>query len=133
MNFPNVLDQMFDSLEHGRVDSAADCLTSGAIIWHSYDQLAQGKAKTIENWKGFVASTIERKFVDVRRIEIDGGYVQQHLMCIKDSDGYMVVPACLVAKVEAGKISRLDEYVSPRDMVRVADLPIVTPGLECLP
>jgi len=56
----------------------------------------------------------ERRYEIVRRIEIEGGVLQQHVLHATTRAGKTFsMPACLVIRVERGLITRVDEYLDP--------------------
>jgi ketosteroid isomerase-like protein len=58
--------------------------------------------------------TTLRKYEVERLEEIAGGYLQQHVLRMVSRKGKeLAMPACLVVRVEDGKITRLEEYLDP--------------------
>lgn len=82
------------------------------VVWHG----STGKPQSKEENAGFLAAvfqvTSSLTYVDIKRHAIDGGIVQQHrLVGVFDNGKPMPdLHACLVIKVNGGKITRIDEY-----------------------
>jgi uncharacterized protein len=52
------------------------------------------------------------KYTEIQRSAIDDGFVQRHVLVVTNRAGRRVeVPACIVATVHEGHITRLDEYL----------------------
>jgi ketosteroid isomerase-like protein len=78
----------------------------------------------VENVQGLAASgtrVVDRAYVDRRLAVFPTGFVQQHVLRgTRTQDGVVVeLPACLVAEVADGRITRLDGYF---DSAHVAEL-----------
>ncbi|WP_298690572.1 nuclear transport factor 2 family protein [uncultured Sphingomonas sp.] len=107
-----VVDRLWDALAAGNVDAACDCLTPDARVWHSYDRDPQNVETTHKAWTGFVGAFPEREFTDIRRQPTQTGCVQQQTMIVRTQGGTRKAwPVCIVARIEDGRIARLDEYV----------------------
>ena len=66
------------------------------------------------SWSGCVGATTERRYEITRRIEIDGGVLQQHVLHATTTTGKTFsMPACLVIRVDGDHITRIDEYLDP--------------------
>ncbi|AEG51451.1 hypothetical protein Sphch_3869 [Sphingobium chlorophenolicum L-1] len=85
-------------------------------VWHSYDRVEQDRAETLDFLRGFFAAASDVLYTDIRRVRTDEGYVQQHVIHVTFADGRRIEPrpACIVARVEGGKVTRIDEYIEPR-------------------
>lgn len=85
-----------------------------AEIWHNHDN----KSMTVQEVAGLVevvfASFSELASKNVRLWATDTGFVQQQdVVGTHISGSSLNFPACQIATVKAGKISRLEEYVDP--------------------
>jgi ketosteroid isomerase-like protein len=102
----------FDCIETGDVDGLAACYAKNAEIWHNTDGQVQGPADNRTTLTGLVRYFADRTY-DERRLDVfPGGFVQQHVLrATRVRDGAKVaLAACIVCRVEDGKITRLDEY-----------------------
>ena len=108
----SVADDLFAAIEKGDVDAVRDLYTPGAVIWHNFDQVEQTVDENLRVL-GWMASTFSTKQYDeVRRHEWDTGFVQQHVLRLTKQDGTEIsLPACIVATVADGRITRIDEYL----------------------
>lgn len=103
--------RFFDAVQAGDIDTVSSCYADNVGIWHNTDGVTQTKAENLETLKGMVKFSKTRKYVD-RRLEVyPGGFVQQHVLKAEGVSGYqLTLAACIICKVEGGKITRLDEY-----------------------
>ena len=127
----DVVDRLFAALTSGELDVAKACLAADAAVWHCFDGLAQDRAAAVAGWQALVDNFAERAFVDVRRWPIAGGFVQQHLLAVRNRAGKaMAWPCCLVIQLEGGLISRIDEYLDRAGHFDLAELVAArAPGL----
>ena len=104
--------RFFDCIEAGDVDGLVACYAPDAEIWHNTDGQVQGPADNRATLTGLVQYFAERSYAQRRLDVFPGGFVQQHVLkATRVRDGAKVaLAACLVCRVEDGKITRLDEY-----------------------
>ena len=85
---------------------------TNAKIWHNTDRQEQTPEDNRQTLAGMVTRISERVYAD-RRIDVfPEGFVQQHVLHgtrIQDGER-LSLPACVICRVENGKITRLDEY-----------------------
>ncbi|HWF77981.1 MAG TPA: nuclear transport factor 2 family protein [Caulobacteraceae bacterium] len=104
--------RFFDCIEAGDVDGLVACYATDAEIWHNTDGQVQGPQDNRVTLGGLVRYFADRTY-DERRLDVfPGGFVQQHVLrATRVRDGAKVaLAACLVCRVQDGKITRLDEY-----------------------
>lgn len=104
----------------GDVDGVGELYHDDAVVWRNFDQRELVK-KQVLKVIGLLAKSVEGlRYEELRLVATDSGFVQQHVMRGRAPNGAeLEVPACLVARVEAGRIRRLDEYL---DAVALAPL-----------
>ncbi|MEZ4286917.1 MAG: nuclear transport factor 2 family protein [Polyangiales bacterium] len=101
-----------DCLTRGDVDGVAALYSDDATVWRNFD----GRELTREQMLkviGFLATAVNRLQYDVRAVHpTETGFVQEHTMTCESKNGKQVrVDACLVAYINDGKITRLNEYL----------------------
>ena len=85
------------------------------VVWHNHDGLEQDKAANLRTLAWVVANIDGFRYEDVRRSATDDGFVQQHVARGTNRRGEPVeMPACIVVRIDAGRIIRLDEYLDSR-------------------
>jgi uncharacterized protein len=112
-NDMNVLaDRLMRAIEQNDLDAARACYAPDARIWHNFDGIAQTVDENLRTLKWMDKRLTNRRYEIVSRHAFDGGYVQQHVLHGRLSNGEaFAMPACLVVTVKDGKIARLDEYL----------------------
>jgi ketosteroid isomerase-like protein len=116
-----VADDLFAAIERGDVDAIKGIYAPDAVIWHNNDEIEQTVTQNLRVLAWMGANFSERSYEDVRRTEFDGGFVQQHVLKLTKLDGTKVeLPACIVATVADGKITRIDEYLDSAHVARIA-------------
>lgn len=105
-------DSLFDAIERGDVDAVRAIYAPDALIWHNFDQVEQNVDDNLRIL-GWMANAFTKRFYEVTyRKEWDDGFVQQHVLHLTKKDGTVVaLPACIVAHLADGKITRIDEYL----------------------
>ena len=112
--------RFFDAIEIGDADAVRGCYAPHAEIWHNTDGKISTREDNVRTLQNFIARVPQRRYENRRVHVFEGGFVQQHdLHCIlADHHHEVVIPACLVCRVENGAIVRLDEYF---DSARLAE------------
>jgi ketosteroid isomerase-like protein len=120
MDMAGFVKAFFDAIESGDVETVRASYAPNVAIWHNTDELETTRDENLVVLTGLVKHTRSRRYEN-RRVQLfPGGFVQQHELKIVRPDGVeLSLPACIVCKVEGGKIVRLDEYL---DSARVEQL-----------
>jgi len=107
-----VADEIFAAIEAGDAAMVASLYADDVIVWHNNDGVEQTKEQNLRVLHWLVRNTVSREYRAVRRFAIDGGFVQQHDLHLVFDDGHTAdLPACVVAEVSNGVITRIDEYL----------------------
>jgi uncharacterized protein len=104
-------DKLFHAIEAGDIDAIRNIYTTGTKIWHNNDNIAQSVEQNLAVLKWVITNIKGLKYTEVRRQPTPSGFVQQHVLRGHFKDKEIALPACIVATVEGGKITRLDEYL----------------------
>lgn len=103
--------RFFDAVEAGDLDTVRGIYAPHARIWHNTDGSEQSVAENLATLAGFVQRIRDRRYTERRVGAFDGGFVHQHVLTGVRADGVTVsLPACIICRVEDGRIVRLDEY-----------------------
>jgi ketosteroid isomerase-like protein len=112
--------RFFQALERGDVATVGECYAPGAMIWHNYDQVEQAREANLRVLRWVVDNVTALRYEEVRRVVLDDGFVQQHVLRGTAPDGTpLEVPAMMRVTVADGRITRLEEYL---DTAQVAAL-----------
>lgn len=109
--------KFFDAVEKGDPDTIYATYADKAEIWHNTDRLTVTREDNIKVLRAFIERAPKRRYTDRRLIAFPGGFVQQHLLIAEQPSGKVLeLPACIVCKVENGRITRLDEYFDTKPL-----------------
>lgn len=107
-----VADRLFSSIMKGDIDGVRDVYDPACTIWHNNDNTEQNVDQNLRVLAWVVKNIGNLRYEDVRRHETPTGFVQQHVLRGTGPSGKAVeIAACIVCKVENGRITRLDEYL----------------------
>jgi ketosteroid isomerase-like protein len=115
----SVADDLFGAIEKGDVDAVRSIYSADAVIWHNTDDVEQTVDQNLATLQWVCDNLAERAYEDVRRTEYDGGFVQQHTLRFTKNGERRGLPACIVATVADGKITRIDEYLDSAHVARI--------------
>ena len=68
---------------------------------------------SVRTLKFVVRAVSDRRYEDVRRVVLDDGFVQQHVLRGDAPGGKLEIPAMMRVMVSDGLITRIEEYVDP--------------------
>ena len=105
-------ERFFDAIEHGDLDGVRAVYAPDAVIWHNTDQAEQGVDANLRVLAWVVRNIKERHYGDIRRVVVNDGFVQQHVLTGVGPNGRRFsLPAMMRVWVQDGRITRLDEYL----------------------
>jgi ketosteroid isomerase-like protein len=119
-----VADRLFAAIEAGEVDAVRELYDPAVEVWHNTDRAAQGREENLATLDWVVCNLQGLRYTDVRRSATDDGFVQRHVLVATNRAGRRVeVPACVVATVRDGRITRLDEYLDSAAVAAMMEKP----------
>jgi len=104
-------EKLFRAIENGDVDAIREIYSPTVKIWHNTDGLIQTLEQNLATLKWVIANIKNIKYTEVRRQPTPNGFVQQHMLRGSFRGKEIALPACIIADVEGGRITRLDEYL----------------------
>jgi ketosteroid isomerase-like protein len=106
--------RLVGGIETGDLDSVRSLYAPGAVIWTCFDDRARDVNSSMGVLEWLVGATTERHYEVTRRVEIEGGVLQQHVLHATANSGKTFsMPACLVIRIDGDGITRIDEYLDP--------------------
>ncbi len=120
MNANDVAEKLFAAIEAGDTETVRSLYAPDMTVWHNDDGLTQSADDNLRVM-GWMAKHLPGvRYTEVRRAITGAGFVQQHVLVATNRAGRTVaMPACIVAEVVDGRITRVDEYL---DSAHVAEL-----------
>jgi len=115
--------RLIAAIEEGDFATVRSVYAPDVIVWAGFDNRERDVDSSLGVLEWLVGSTTERRYEIVRRIPIEGGVLQQHVLhCTAHSGATFSMPACLVIRVDGdrGLITRIDEYLDPAPVAALA-------------
>jgi ketosteroid isomerase-like protein len=107
----HVADAFIDAIECGDYDSLLEIYSPSAVVWHNFDNLEVSARENVEAIRAIGGLLKSWRYTNKKRWEIPGGFIQQHTATLEPLKGEILsVHACLICRVENGRITRLEEY-----------------------
>jgi ketosteroid isomerase-like protein len=104
-------DKLFKAIETGDLAAIRSIYTPATVVWHNHDQKAQTAQENLAVLGWVVANIKNLKYAEVKRQATATGFVQQHILRGRFREHDFALPACMVATVDGGHITRIDEYL----------------------
>lgn len=107
-----VAERFMDALERCDIDAVRELYAPDARLWHNFDRSAQPVEENLKTLAWIHRKLDDLKYEVVRRELVPGGFCQQHVLkgTLASGDEFSM-PACVIARVENGKIVAIDEYL----------------------
>jgi len=110
----DLADRMFRGIEQGDLDAVGACYDPDIVVWANFDgkELDRTRALRLLSW--LCGHLADRRYDVTRRQVIDGGFLQEHVLRGTAPSGQTIaMPACIIATVSDGRITRIHEYLDP--------------------
>jgi ketosteroid isomerase-like protein len=109
-----IVARLVGGIETGALDTVRALYAPGAVVWTCFDDRERNVDSSMGVLEWLVGATTERRYEVSRRIEIEGGVLQQHVLHATALSGKTFsMPACLVIRIDGDRITRIDEYLDP--------------------
>ncbi len=107
-----VAEKLFAAIMAGDIEAVEALYAPDMAVWHNTDGIAQRRDENLRTLRWVVRNLQGLRYEEIRRQATTSGFVQQHVLRATMADGAPVeIPACIVATVEDGLITRIDEYL----------------------
>lgn len=107
-----VCDLLFSAITRRDIDAVRDLYAPDAAIWHNNDQVEETAERNLRVLSWVTRNIKDLRYEEVRRNELPGGFVQQHVLRgIAPNGTPLEIPACIFGQVRDGRITRLEEYL----------------------
>jgi ketosteroid isomerase-like protein len=109
----DLVDRLITSIEAGDIDGVRACYSPDVVVWANFDGEATDPAAALRVLAWRVGATSSRRYEVTRRIEIEGGALQQHVLhaTVARTGKTFSMPACLVMRIDGDVIVHIDEYL----------------------
>ena len=115
--------RLIAAIEAGDFAAVRSVYAPDVIVWAGFDSRERSVDSSLGVLEWLVGATTDRRYEIVRRIEIEGGVLQQHVLHgTAHSGATFSMPACLIIQVDGdrGLITRIDEYLDPAPVAVLA-------------
>jgi len=120
----DLADRMFRAIEQGDLDALRDCYDPGIVVWANMDQRETDLDQSMRLLGWLCAKLGDRRYDVSRRDLIPGGFLQEHVLRGTAPDGTAIaMPACIIAAVADGRITRIHEYLDPAGVAALTSTP----------
>jgi len=131
--------RFFTAIEKGDLETIKGIYHPDVSIWHNFDPLEQrARGQSREESLAvleILPEILEGINYDVSSLEeTSTGFVQQHLLQGTLLNGEKLnLPACIICRVENGRITRLDEYMDTNTAAQLLQsaLSRLQEGMDC--
>ena len=114
-NSLDLVARLVGAIEDGDVAALRSLYASDVVVWANFDDRARDVEDSMAVIEWLLGATTDRRYEVHRRIEIEGGVLQQHVLHATTTSGKTFsMPACLVIRIADGLITRIDEYLDPK-------------------
>ena len=111
-------DRLFLAIGHGDAATIGECLADDVVVWTNFDDREALRPKILGLLAWMHSSIADLRYEIVRREVVPDGFVQQHVLRGRGPNGEQIVmPACVVATVADGRVTRMAEYTDPTPLV----------------
>lgn len=105
-------DRLFEAIGSGDLGAVRQIYAPTIRVWHNFDRVEQSLEENLRVLDWVVKNVSGLRYEQVRRQPTESGFVQQHVLRGTAPGGESLeVAACLVCRVEGGRITRIDEYL----------------------
>ncbi len=117
----DLADTMFRAIEAGDLETLRTLYSPGIVVWANFDDREQDLERSMKILGWMCAKLTDRRYEVKRRELIPGGFLQEHVLHGTAPDGSAVaMPACIVATVVDGRLTRIHEYLDPAGVAALA-------------
>lgn len=117
-------DRLFGAIVRGDLDAVREIYAPKIEVWHNFDRVAQSLEDNLRVLAWVVKNVRGLRYEEVHRQRTETGFIQEHVLRGTTHHGEALeVAACLVCRVEDGRITQIHEYL---DSAQLA--PLLRPG-----
>ena len=109
-----IADRLIGAIAAAHPDAVRAVYAPDATIWHNFDERDQTVDENLATLVALHQRASGLQYTEVRRFLAPGGFVQQHVLVGQAKGGPLRMPAMIRFWVDAGRITRLEEYLDTR-------------------
>ncbi len=113
--------RVFSAIEDGDLEALRACYAPDFVAWTNFDDRESDLEQSLKVVGWLCGRLSDRRYDVRRRVLVDDGFVQEHVLCGTAPDGTEIaMPACIVATVSEGLVTRMNEYLDPAGVAALA-------------
>jgi ketosteroid isomerase-like protein len=94
----------------GQFDEIRRAYAPDVVIWHNVTGREVTLEEALKAFGALAAKIRDLHYINVRVNPFEGGFLQRHTLVGMVGDQKLMLDACLVYTVQAGKVTRFEEY-----------------------
>jgi ketosteroid isomerase-like protein len=106
-----LLDDFFAAIQRGDIDAVAALYADDVEVWHNVTRASLDKQASLDLLRYWVRNVTDMRYHVLERHTFNGGAVQRHEVHGVAHGTTLQVPVCIVFHVDAGRITRIYEYL----------------------
>jgi ketosteroid isomerase-like protein len=103
-------DRFFDAVSRQDVEALDKLYRDDVKVWHNWDNVEQTKSENLQTLGSIPQRYDSFGYSEARTVEVEGGFLRQHVINASRDGKTALVPAILRVYVEDGRIHRIEEY-----------------------
>ncbi len=106
-------ERLFAAIAAKDVSAVGDLYAEDIEVWHNFSNRCQDKAANLQTLAGLCGSVDHLTYDVAERLQLDDGRIlQRHVLRATPAGGAEIaIPACILLRIEGGRIKRIDEYL----------------------
>jgi ketosteroid isomerase-like protein len=114
-------DRLFTAIEEGDLASLHHVYDRDIVVWGNFDGRARDFHSSMKVLDWMITNLADRRYEVKRREAIEGGFLQEHVLHGTAPNGETIaMPACIIATVAEGRVTRINEYLDPAAMAALS-------------
>jgi len=110
-------DRLFACIEQGDLASLHHLYDRDIVLWTNFDNRESDFHRSMKVLDWMITNLSDRRYDVTRREVIADGFLQEHVLHGTAPNGTAIaMPACIIATVADGRITRINEYLDPAAM-----------------
>ncbi|MFE7215624.1 nuclear transport factor 2 family protein [Streptomyces sp. NPDC057611] len=110
---PALADRFFAAVTARDIPALDSLYGPDAVVWHNYDDVEQDRDDSLRLLGQLARAAGPMRYTEVRRIVLEDGFVQQHVVELGGRCEGLRMPAMLRVWCDDRHIHRIEEYVDP--------------------
>lgn len=102
--------RFFEAVSSQDMETVSALYRDDVRIWHNWGDAEQTKEENLQTLGSIPERYDSFSYVDARQVEVEGGFLRQHVIKAERNGKTALVPAILRVYVADGQVYRIEEY-----------------------